>query len=382
MMSGVLEANDEAEAARQLGEMGLSEVAVSRSPARVGRPIGSDDFLFFNEQLASLAHSGICLDEGLRQLARDIDSPRLKRTIEQIATDLQSGQPLDQALSRHSAMLPGRYSRVVHAGLASGQLAPTLLNLSSHLRLMAQTRQLVARTLTYPAIVLVVACLIFMLVIWYVVPQFETIFHDFEVDLPPITKAFMALGRAAPSIAVGGGAVVIVGLMMWFGSGLSAGGRAAREMLLLSLPLIGTLMRDSLRARFLRALAYGVGSGMPLPESIRLGADATGSAWAARDAEAVARRVEAGDSSQVACEHSRVVPALVGYSVQVGGDREDTQRALSRLAQAYAVRATQTQMRIQTWLMPALVVFMGVFIGLLIVAIFLPLMNLIESVSG
>jgi len=382
MISGVLEAADEAEAARQLEGMGLSDVEVTRTRARVGRPLGAEDFLFFNEQLASLAHSGLCLDEGLRRLAQDIDSPRLRQTIESVAADLQGGQTLDQALEKHAALLPGRYARVVKAGIASGQLAPTLLNLSNHLRLMSQTRQLVTRTLAYPAVVLAAAVAIFLMVSWLVVPQFKQIFDEWGAELPALTKLFLAFSEAVPTLALAAGVVVLAAAALWLVSGWSAGGRAAREQLVMMVPLLGGLLRDSLRARFLRALAYGVSSGLPLPESIRLGSDATGSPWAARDAEAVARKVEAGAPSQAACVGSRLVPALVGYAVQVGGNQDDTQRALNRLAQTYAARAVQTQTILQTWLTPAAVLVLGLFIALLILALFTPMLQMIDSVSG
>jgi len=381
-MSGVIEAPDEAEALNELTQMGLRQIQVDkaeRPPIR--RRIGADDFIFFNEQLASLADSGVCLDVGLRQLAKDIDSARLRRTISQMADDLERGLPLDQALTAHAAQLPGMYSRVVRAGVQSGQLGGTLLNLSNHLRLMSQTRRIIAQTVAYPAVVACVAFAIFCVVLWFVVPQFEQIFADFDTELPLLTQTLIAVSRELPTILTVVGCVVLAGIVLWAVTGRSSLGRSLRERLLLALPLLGRLYRDSVRARLLRAVAFSVNSGLPLPESLRLAADATGSRGAARDADRVATDVEAGRSAMEACRSTVLVPPMFGYVVQVSGDRDNVDHALTQLSQAYASRAVHSQSMIRAWLAPLSIITVGALIGILIVAMFLPLMHLIDSVS-
>ncbi len=388
-ISGTIEAPDQVQAVAQLTAMGLADIDVN--PAGKGkdhetahaapprRPLGADDFIFFNEQLASLAEGGMCLDVGLRQLAKDVDSRRLRGTVTEIADDLERGMPLDQSIDRHAGQLPALYARVIRAGIKSGRLAGTLLNLSCHLRLVAETRRVIVQTLAYPLVVATAAFSIFCLVLWFVVPQFELIFGDFDTELPTLTQSLIAFSRALPVILAAAGVIVAALIIFWVAAGRSAAGSALRERLILALPLFGRLFRDSIRARLLRALAYCVSSEIPLPESLRLAGDATGSQAAADDAERVAVQVETGQSALEACRATAMIPPMFGYVVQVSADRDNAEEALTQLSRAYAARAVHTQSLVRAWLGPLAVVVVGVMCAVCIVSLFLPLINLFNS---
>jgi type II secretory pathway component PulF len=108
-----------------------------------GGRLSADDLAFFNEQLAAMADAGIALDDGLAQLARDVESPKLRGWLDALADDLRGGQTLEQAIAQREDRLPLLYSQVIRAGVRSGQLPATLLNLNQHLRLAGRTRRLI-----------------------------------------------------------------------------------------------------------------------------------------------------------------------------------------------------------------------------------------------
>ena len=382
-ISGTLEMTDGEAAMKQLDLMGLCNIDLQRSKRPpVTRPLAADDFIFFNEQLASLAESGICLDVGLRQLGKDIRSPRLRNVLEALAVDLEQGQSLDDALEKHAGQMPGLYARVVRAGVASGQLPATLLNLSHHLRLVSETRRLMAEALTYPGIVLVLACGVMSAIIALVIPQFKEIFADFDVNLPALTLVVFGFADAAPALLMGVGVAVAVAVVLLLSLGTTPAGRAVKERIILGMPLVGSMICDSLRARFLRAMAFAVHGGMPLPEALRLSAGATASPGLVREAERIAAQVEGGRDLYDVSQNERLIPAMFGYLVRVRGDAHSLRHALVQLSKAYESRAMHGQSVLRGWVAPVAIVLVGLVIAVLILAMFLPLTSLIQSVSG
>lgn len=382
-MSGTIEAAGHEQALELLGSMGLCNIELHPAERPASRKtLGSADFIFFNEQLASLAGAGMCLDVGLRQLGRDIRSRRLKGVLESVADDVQHGRSLHEAIERSAPQLPALYARVVRAGVESGQLPATLMNLSHHLRLVAETRRLITEALTYPAIVLVLALGVFCAVFLLVVPQFVETFEDFDVRLPALTLAIIAFSRALPQYLIGAAILVLIAGLWYFLIPLSPNGHALRERLVLRVPVLGSLIRNSLRARFLRAMAFAMHTGLPMPEALRLSAGATGSPSLVQDAEEVASRVERGGDLDGACRNSRVVPPMFAYFVGVSGEHGDLRDGLIQLSKAYDSQALHAQSLLRSWFAPLAVVGVGLAIGFLILALFLPLVNLIQSVSG
>lgn len=378
-ISGTFAASDGAEALKQLSSMGLRNVdlrqeARPRSPRR----LSSEDFIFFNEQLASLASAGICLEAGLRQLGKDIQSPRLRGVFDAVAADIERGQSLETALEQHAAGMPALYARVVRAGVKSGQLPSTLLNLSHHLRLVAETRRLIAEALTYPAVVLVLALGILCTIIIVVVPQFAESFVDFGITLPWLTVMMISLAEALPGFLIGSGITAVGLVIVFLMLRARPAGRLAWERIVLTTPLIGPMIRNSLRARFLRAMAFAVNSGIPLPEAVRLSAEATASPVLSDEADRVARHVEGGGTVYDACHETGLIPAMFGYVVTVSG--ESLQDALTQLAKAYESRAVHAQSLLRGWLAPAGVLGVGFVIGLIILALFLPMVTLMQSI--
>ena len=382
-ISGVLEADDFDSAMQQLSQMKLEAVELSETkPPRPRQPIGGDDFIFFNEQLASLASAGVCLDEGLRQLARDIESPRLRRAINAIADDVQRGAPLDQAIANHEGQLPVLYSRVVRAGVESGQLPATLLNLSQHLRLLTETKRIIVEALAYPAAAFAFAILIVSAVMIIVVPMFEEIFRDFGTTLPGATQLLIGISRVFPTLAAISLAVVAACVMFWFAARASPGGRRIRERIAMSVPLIGAVVRASLISRFARSLALTVSSGVPLPESLRLAAGATGSLTLDRDADLLASQVEQGQPLGAESDKTRLIPRMFGFVAEIAIGRNSLPESMFQLAKAYDLKVAHSQSMLRGWLVPLAVVFVGVTIGFCIVSLLLPLVSLIDSVSG
>ncbi|HSW46212.1 MAG TPA: type II secretion system F family protein [Phycisphaerae bacterium] len=382
-ITGHLEAADHDQAAHDLA---LMQIEV-RDLCRAARPpaparIGADDLIFLNEQIASLAQAGIALDEGLAQLARDLESQRLKRWILDLVEDLRRGTPIDRAVAARQQGLPILYSRVIRAGVQSGQLAATLLNLNQHLRLMGDTRRIFWELATYPLVVVVIALGVLSLFFTLIVPQFADIFRDFGTTLPSLTMLLINISFIYPQLLLGAAIVLALIALLWRSIRYSASGRMLREGLLLRLPLFGILTRSSLIARFLRMISMAVNTGLPMPEAIRLSAEATGSNLLTHDADRLAAEVERGESIFVANQSCNLIPPLFGFCVQVASGRDSLPIAVGQLARAYENRAFHALAVIRVALYPILIILLAFVLGICVIGMFLPLITLVNSVSG
>ena len=380
-ISGVLEASDAEDAVAQLEPLSLININIT--PAKVQaapRRIKGADFIFFNEQLASMAQAGVGLEEGLRQLAQDVGSSRLRGMLEDVAEALDKGVSLDDALAARTAAMPALYHRVVRAGLKTGQLPATLLNLSAHLRATAETQRAVFHALAYPAVVLLLVLGLYTAVLLLLVPQFENIYRDFDMTLPVMTEATFDLARLMPSILSAAGVALVAMTLGMVIAGRSPKYRLMRERFLLATPLLGSLLRDAIRAQFLRAMSFAVRSGLPLEEGVLLAADAAASPMVRQDAEGIARRIESGSTVLDACRPALVVPPILGYVLQVCAQRGDAGDALVQLSSSYEARAKQARALMQVWLMPVGILLVGGLVGLCIVSMFMPMVGLLEVV--
>lgn len=381
---GRIEAPEQQRAADDLTQMQIEvhRLDLIRVPTPRTAALNEQDFIFFNEQLASLADAGIALDEGLQQLARDVESPKLRRWIEDVVADLKRGRPLDQAVAAREQGLPVFYSRVIRAGVETGQLSATLLNLNQHLRLTGNTRRILWEVISYPLVVLTFALAVVSFFFMLLVPGFRSIYADFGTQLPDMTVLLLNVSELWPTILIS--LVILVGaiIIIWHLLRITPGGRGIREEIVLTLPLIGRIERASLLSRFFRALATAVSSGLPLPQALQLGSGATGHLLLIADADRLAGEVERGHSIFAASQTTRIIPPLFGYCVQVATGRDELPIALEKLANSYANRAIHGQSMLRVYLVPTLIILLGLLIGIGVLGLFLPLVSLITAVSG
>jgi type II secretory pathway component PulF len=382
-ISGSLEADSRETAERLLARMQIEVRALREiTPPRAEEAsLGAEDLLFFNEQLASLAEAGIALDEGLQQLARDVSSPRFRRWIDGLVADLKQGVAIDEAIARRERGLPLLYSQVVRAGIQSGDLPATLMNLNQHLRLVGTTKRLIWEAMAYPLIVVFLALGVVSMFIIGVVPKFEEILFDFGTEVPVLTRVLFQAAHVFPMLLLVGVGILIALIAIWQSLRLTRGGRRIRDGILMHVPMVGGLVKASVLARFMRGVATAIASRLPLPEAIRLASSATGSEVLRRDADVLAADVEKGQSVYQSCRKLALIPPIFGFCVETAMGRGSLPHALGQLARAYEQRALHSQSMIRALLFPLMLIVVGVLLGMFIVALFLPLIRVINSVA-
>jgi type II secretory pathway component PulF len=384
LMKGTIEAGSPEEAGTSLEAMGLRVNLLEK--ARASRPhtaIGRNEFVLFNQQLASIAKAGIPLERGLRELSQDMASKSMRQLIDAIADDLEKGTSVQDAFEKRQKQFPPLYGRILKVGVETGRLSEMLASLNRHLELVGHTRRIVFEAVCYPAVIFVLSMVIITLVSRFIIPQFAAVLGEMAGGrLNPMTQ--FVFGLAGHIIPFWIGVAMIVGLLVFVFSALSStpAGRRFREGFFLRLPVLGKLYRNSLLSRMAEAMAVLIEAGSDVPECLRLGAASAGSELLTLDSEYVAGRLERGENILQAGQGAVMLPRLFLYSVQLGGQRNELQENLHSLADMYADQARSAQSRLQSLLLPAMVVVVGGVIAMNVLAIFLPMVQVIASLGG
>lgn len=258
-----------------------------------------------------------------------------------------------------------------------------LTSLNRHLEMGSQTRRIIFEAMAYPGIVLVFAAIIITGVFVFIIPQFESVLKEMVGGhLNPLTRLFMDVSHhVIPFWAVFGGILGGVVLIL-LGMSHSSSGRRLRETILTSVPVLGPIYHHSLLGRLSEAMALMVAAGCDIPQGLRLAADATGSEGLIRETDLLAAHVEEGTTILEAGQFCRVIPRLFLYSMQLGIQRNELQDNLHSLSEMYTSQARHGQTKLQTLLMPTMVVFVGGILGLAIMSVFLPMVQVVTGLSS
>jgi len=307
----------------------------------------------------------------------------MRQLVQEVAGDLEGGLTIEQAFDKRQRQFPALYGRIIKAGVQTGRLPEMLTNLNRHLELSGQTRRIIFEALTYPAIVLLFGAIVLTGVFMFVIPQFKTILQDMVGGrLNPISTFVLALSEHVIPFWIGVGCVVGAAVLGLAACETSAAGRRFRESLVMRLPIIGRVWYAGTLSRFSEAMATLVAAGCDMQTCLRLAADAAGSDQLILEAGNLATQVEQGSPVLEAGQFCRVIPRLFLYSVQLGIQRNELQDNLHSLADMYASQARHSQARLSAVLFPLLLMIIGGAVALAVLSMFLPMIQVVQSLSG
>jgi type IV pilus assembly protein PilC len=214
-----------------------------------------------------------------------------------------------------------------------------------------------------------------------IIPNFAAILVELFGELPGLTKLFVKMSNNVVSFWVGAGVVVGVIIVLLTILSSSPAGRRFKESIILKLPVFGRLYHSSILGKMAEAMAMMVATGCDMPTCLRLSASASGSESMVRESETVAGQIEQGANVLEAGQYCRIIPRLFFYSVQLGTQRNELQDNLCNLGQMYAQQVQCYQSRLQTVLLPIMLILVGGFLLLAILSIFLPMIKVVSSLS-
>jgi type IV pilus assembly protein PilC len=383
--NGTLEARSAEEVQERLSALQLRVLTIgpAEAPKVQKGALGADEFLIFNQQLAHLTEAGLPVEKGLRLIAIDLRSGRLARAAQDVAAELERGDTLQNAFARHAAQFPPLYGQLVEAGAAAGNLPGMLFNLGRHLELVGRLRRCLWRTLAYPVGVLAALSLVGLFVSIFVLPQFENIYSGFRVTLPWVTLAMMGIAHIYPWVFAFGWGLV---LLITIGDVIArlVGSRGIPWLGILTyVPLLGAILKANLLARWLDALRLAIESGLDLPRALTLAANATSDAALIRDAALITQQLQAGHPLDGFA--TARVPATVTAAIELTsntGSGPELPHIIYSLSHMYEQQAEHRLRILPSILTPLLLILIAGGVGTTIAAMFLPMVRLIQAVSG
>jgi type II secretory pathway component PulF len=385
-ISGTIDATNVDDANRRLAGLQLRVLQLDLAkPPPKPRPLTGEDFLAFNTQLAHLTTAGLPVEQGLRLIAEDMRSRRMAETVREIAGELESGRALPEVFERYADNFPPLYGRLINAGVRAGNLPAMLLNLGRHLELIARLRAMLWRAFAYPIMVLVSLGIVLTLLCAFVFPKFELIFKDFRTDLPMITQVVLGFSKIVElnlTVIAIAAAVIIFGFpLLWQLFRRLKWDQAILETLVFPLPLVGPSLRRNLLARWCDALKIAVEAGLDLPAAVTLAADAVGSPKLRHDAQVLVDAVQAGRPLDDRVR-LRLVPPSIVTVLALASANDDLPSGLATLGQMFQQQAEIKMALIPAVLTPLLIVLIAFVIAFVVLAMFAPMIALIQAISG
>jgi type IV pilus assembly protein PilC len=339
--------------------------------------------MMFTRQLATLIDSGLPLLRGLNVLARQEHDAVLKNTINKLADSVQGGSTFSESLAQYPLIFNNLYINMIKAGEVGGVLELVLTRLAEFQEKAAKIKNKVVAAMVYPIIVMTMAIAIMAFLLVFIVPKFETIFHDMlgNRPLPVITTFVITTSRFAQSHWL-----VIVAIIVALVAGYKLANRTTRgkstiDRTKLRLPLFGDIILKTAISRFSRTLGTLVTSGVPILQALNITRETAGNTVIARTISHVHENVKEGESIGQPLDASRAFPPLVVSMIDVGEETGRLPEMLLKIADVYDDEVDSAVAAMTAALEPIMIVFLALVVGTIVIALFLPLISIIQGLQ-
>jgi type IV pilus assembly protein PilC len=335
----------------------------------------------FTSQFATLQDAGLPVVRSLRVLESQMPKGPLRVVTLELAEDVENGASLSEAFSKHPGIFDNLYVNMVRAGEASGALTIIFSRLAEFMEKAAALRRKIKGAMIYPIIVLTIAMLILGFIMVFVIPKFEETFSQLGEKLPGMTQGLIDLSRW---MTVNWYVLFLIPILIVAGFWATArtpGGRRFIDKMLLKLPLFGPVIHKSQVAQFARTLGTLGSSGVPLMQSLDICADASGNVVMKEGIHSVRESVREGEPMARPMAETQLFDEIVVNMVDVGEETGELDRMLMKIADNHEAEVEVRVSSMMSVLEPLLIVTMAVMVGFIVVALFLPLLKLQESLG-
>ena len=389
IVSGVQDALNEDSAvstlmSRGLMVLSLQQKAATRRTKQKAWTVKETDLVLFTRQLSTMVEAGISLVQALTALYDQSDGKKqknLRHIISDVTTRVQGGETFNEAISKHPRVFDRLFVSMVKAGEHGGLLAEILDRLAGFLEASARLRKKIKSAMTYPVIVISIAMLITTFLLVKVVPIFGEIFKDFGAKLPAPTQFLIDVSdfmRGEWYFLILGFGGIFFGIRTFF---RTKRGKEFGDKWKLKLPVFGPLVHKICMSRFARTFAQLIRSGVPILEVLDIVAGASGNHVIETSLKGVAEDVEKGDNLSVALSKKPIFPSMMLRMVSAGEATGKIDTMLEKMADFWDEEIEALLDALTSLIEPFLIVFLGVIVGGIVIAMFLPIFKLNEVVS-
>ena len=373
-------ANDEATVRADLRRQGVVPTRIRKQRQGLfsgGGKITTADIAIFSRQLATMLAAGIPLVQAFEIVGNGHENAAMQKLILAIKNDVEGGSALAEALAKHPLYFDDLFVNLVEAGEQAGALETLLDKVATYKEKTEAIKKKIKTALTYPAAVLVVAFVVTTILLIFVIPSFEDLFKGFGADLPTFTRMVIDLSAFVRSQGVILAAMIgaAVGAFLYFKK-RSRTFRHFLDRMMLKIPVIGPIMQKASIARYARTLSTMFAAGVPLVEAMESVAGATGNIVYEEGVLRMRDEVATGQRLQQAMENTDLFPNMVIQMIAVGEDSGSLDEMSAKVADFYEEDVDNAVDNLSSLLEPMIMAILGVLVGGLVVAMYLPIFKL------
>ncbi len=401
-VSDVVDAASQAEAIAAIKKNGLLPIEIRESKgkstktkqvattaAKKGSSTGfggvkAKQVTLFTRQLSTLQDAGLPIVQSL-QILTDMQRPgKFKRVLAAVTEEVQGGTMLSEAMSRHPKIWDRLYTNLVKAGETAGALETILRRLAEFREKAAKLKKKVIGALIYPTAVMTIASGILTFIMIVIVPKFEQIFKELNIALPAVTQVLIDVSRTMAStegLAILGGLIFTV-FLIFFLKKNTVWGSNLFDRAILWVPVLGGIVKKSAIARFTRTLGTLVTSGVGFLDALDIVRSATPNVVVRNAILAVRDSVKEGETINEPLRRSGIFDDIVVNMIKVGEETGELDKMLMKIADTYDEEVDSAVAAMMALMEPALIIFMGGAVGFIVIALFMPLIQIMNSLGG
>lgn len=365
----------------ELRRQGINPLVVKPKPKPLfggaGKRITAKDIAVFSRQIATMLRSGVPIVGSMEIISGGQKNPKMRDLVNTLRSDIESGSSFSEALGKHPVQFDELFRNLVKAGESAGVLDTVLETIATYKENIESLKGKIKKAMFYPAMVVAVALLVSAILLVFVVPQFEEVFANFGADLPAFTKLVIGISKFMVAwwwlifLVVAGS---IIGVIM--AKKRSPAFQHFLDRVILKVPVLGKIMHESALARFSRTLAVTFAAGVPLVEALESVAGATGNTVYEKAVLRVRDDVAVGYQVNMAMKQTGLFPHMVVQMTAIGEEAGALDTMLYKVAEFYEQEVNNAVDALASLLEPLIVVMLGVIVGSMVVAMYLPIFKL------
>lgn len=366
----------------ELRQRGITLVKVKKRSFFSFSSIHHADIIVLSRQLATLVNAGIPLMQALDLMAQGQEKEDLQALLQQLKSHVETGGSLSEALMKFPSHFDSLYCGLIHVGEQAGVLDEMLLRIADYQEKSALMKAKIKKSLFYPMLVLVVSIVVTSILLIYVVPQFDQLFKSFGAALPMMTRTVMGLSSSLKNYGfiLAGFAIVLFTSASWAKRRFKKF-KIFYDRCLLRIPMIGKLHQEAIFANFSRVLMITYAAGLPLVRALDIVKDILNNHCYASALQKVAEQVTTGQQLYIALRETRLFPTVMMQMIRIGESSGSLEFMLGKMADFYESRVDRTIDNFSQLLEPVLMAILGIVVGGLVIAMYLPIFQLGTVIS-
>ena len=377
LQRGEMRAGSENIVNASLRRQGILVTKVKKRKMGAGRAIKAKDLTTFTRQMATMLRAGVPLLQSFDIVGRSHPNPSMARLITEIRNDVETGTSLSAAFRKYPRYFDHLYCNLVEAGEEAGMLELILDRLATYQEKTLAIRSKIKSALTYPIAVMIVAMIVVTIIMMFVVPTFQDVFKQFGADLPAPTLVVIAISNFFVHYwYILFGSIFIGGYFIFQSWKRSDKVKEFVDRMMLRLPVFGDLVLKGTLARWTRTLSTMFGAGVPLVEALDSVGGASGNIVYQQATAKIQQDVSTGTSLTLSMQSTGVFPPLVLQMASIGEESGSLDQMLAKAADIYEAEVDELVKALSSLLEPIIIVVLGVLIGGLVIAMYLPIFNL------